>query len=259
MSNSNGAWIFLSHSTKDWHEVRRVRNLLEEKGHRPLVFFLKYLTEQSELNELIKREIEPRNWFLLCDSKNALQSSWVQKEVACIKTLPDKYHETIDLNDPIESQIQRIDRLCKRLTVFLSYAHADEAHARRIQEALERYEYSVWIDTSLAADSNWMQEIMGAIDRAVERGFVLVLLSPNSVKLAFTLREIQYAFDKAGKAAHGANIIPVIISNPYEKQAGMSSGLQSLLGGIQWFDFSHGDFDRNIENLIAHMKNREMD
>src|SRR6185295_12767879 len=31
MSNPDGAWIFLSHSTKDWDEVRWVRNLLEEK------------------------------------------------------------------------------------------------------------------------------------------------------------------------------------------------------------------------------------
>ena len=93
MINPEGAWIFLSHSTKDWDEVRRIRNLLEEKGHRPIVFFLKCLTEHSELDELIKREIEARTWFLLCDSDNARSSSWVQAEVAYIKELGRKYHE----------------------------------------------------------------------------------------------------------------------------------------------------------------------
>jgi hypothetical protein len=97
MSRPDGAWIFLSHSTKDWDEVRRVRNLLEEKGHRPLVFFLKCLTEHSELDDLIRREIDARSWFLLCDSESARQSSWVQAEVAYIKEMQGKYYEEIDL------------------------------------------------------------------------------------------------------------------------------------------------------------------
>src|SRR3990172_8611201 len=93
---------------------------------------------------------------------------------ARVEDLEGKYHEQINLNEAIESQIERIDRLCKRVTVFVSYSHADEPHARRIQEALAKNDYSVWVDTAIAAGSNWMQEIASAIDRAVERGFVLM-------------------------------------------------------------------------------------
>src|SRR5436309_15006787 len=114
MNDPEGAWIFLSHSTKDWNEVRHVRNLLEEKGHRSLLFFLKCLTEESELDGLIKREIEARTWFLLCDSENARTSKWVQDEVAFIKGLEGKYYEAIDLSDAVEAQVQRINNLCKR-------------------------------------------------------------------------------------------------------------------------------------------------
>lgn len=260
MSSPDGAWIFLSHSTKDWNEIRRVRNLLEEKGHRPLVFFLKCLTDHSELDELIKREIEARSWFLLCDSENARQSSWVQAEVAFIKETQDKYHEEIDLDAAIESQIDRIDRLCKRVTVFLSYARADQPHARRIQEALVAHDYSVWIDTdALAPGTNWMQEIASGIDRAVERGFVLILLSPSSVQSQFTAHEIKYALGKANKANHGANIVPIMLHDAGAIQGAMPPEIQSLLGGIQWFDFSRSDFDTNMETLIAHMKARAMD
>ncbi len=259
MTNPEGAWIFVSHSTKDWDEVRRVRNLLEEKGHRPLVFFLKCLTEHSELNELIRREIEARTWFLLCDSDNAKGSSWVQAEVAYIKELQGKYYEQIDLNEAIETQIERIDRLCKRVTVFISYSRTDEPHARRIHEALAKKDYSVWVDTALAPGSNWMQEIANAIDRAVERGFVLVLLSPNSVRSQFTMHEIQYALDKSARATHGANIVPIMLNDPRATQSAMPPSLQLLLGGIQWFDFSQGDFDANIARLVAHMKSRPMD
>lgn len=259
MSRPDGAWIFLSHSTKDWDKVRRVRNLLEEMGHRPLAFFLKCLTEQSELDELIKREIEARTWFLLCDSENARQSSWVRAEVAYIKQMQDKYHEQIDLNAAIESQIDRIDRLCKRVTVFLSYAPADRPDARRIHDALVAHDYSVWIDTAVAPGANWIREVATAIDRAVARGFVLVLLSPASVQSKLTAMEIGHAFRRARRATHGANIVPIMLHDPVAVQGAMPPEIQFLLGGIGWFDFSRGDFDANMASLIAHMKTRAMD
>jgi len=259
MSGPDGAWIFLSHSTKDWDEVRRIRNLLEEKGHRPLVFFLKCLTEHSELDDLIRREIEARTWFLLCDSDNARGSSWVQAEVAYIKKLQGKYHEQIDLSEAIEKQIERIDRLCKRVTVFISHARADELHARRIREALAKQDYSVWSNKEIAAGTLWEQEVTSAIDRAVERGFVLVLLSTHSVQSQFTMREIEHALHKSAKAAHGANIVPIVLDDPRVIQSAMPPSLQLALGGIQWFDFSQGNFDTNITRLVAHMKSRPMD
>ena len=261
MNNPEGAWIFLSHSTKDWNEVRRIRNFLEEKGHRPLVFFLKCLSDHSELDGLIKREIEARTWFLLCDSQNARESRWVQAEAAFIKELEGKYHETIDLKEAIEAQLERIDRLCRRATVFLSYSVKDRPFAGRMHDALiKKHDYSVWLDTAaLPAGSNWMQEITSAIDRAVARGFVLLLLSPSSVQSQFVMHEIQYALDKASKAAHGANVIPIMIDDPAATQAAMPSTLRFLLSSIQWFDFSKGDFDTNMDRLIAHMKSRAMD
>jgi TIR domain-containing protein len=259
MGNAEGAWIFLSHSTRDWESVRRVRNLLEDKGHRPLVFFLKCLTDHSELDGLIRREIEARSWFLLCDSDNARNSSWVQAEAAYIKELPGKYHEQIDLNDAIEAQIERIDRLCKRVTVFLSHHRADEPFARRIREALVERDYSVWSDKEIASGTLWAQEITNAIDRATERGFVLVLLSTTSVESQFVMAEVGHAFKKAAAAAHGANIVPIMLHDPGVIQRAMPPSLRQVLGEIQWFDFSAGDFDTNIARLIAHIRTRPMD
>ncbi|MGH9970766.1 MAG: toll/interleukin-1 receptor domain-containing protein [Pyrinomonadaceae bacterium] len=259
MNDPEGAWIFLSHSTKDWNEVRKVRNLLEEKGHRPLLFFLKCLTDESEVDGLIKREIEARTWFLLCDSENARTSKWVQNEVAYIKGLEGKVYEAIDLSDAVETQVQRINNLCKRATVFLSYSREDRPFAERLRNFLINNDYNVWIETALVPGSNWQQEIVRAIDEAVERGFVLVLLSPSSVRSQWVKYEIEYSLNKASKATHGANIIPIMIEDPQLTHGAMSQALQLLLPGIQWFDFSKGSFDANMENLISHMKSRAMD
>lgn len=53
-------WIFLSHSNKDFAKVRLIRNYLEERSCRPLIFYLKCLSNDDEIDDLIKREIDCR-------------------------------------------------------------------------------------------------------------------------------------------------------------------------------------------------------
>ena len=72
-------WIFLSHSSEDFNKVRKIRNYLEEKSYRPLMFYLKCLESDEEIYDLITREIDVRTRFILCDSENARCSDWVKK------------------------------------------------------------------------------------------------------------------------------------------------------------------------------------
>lgn len=44
-----GIWVFLSHSNKDYEKVRQVRNILEQQGYRPLMFFLNCLNDDNEI------------------------------------------------------------------------------------------------------------------------------------------------------------------------------------------------------------------
>jgi len=78
-------WIFVSHSSEDLPQVRKVRNYLEERDASPLLFYLKALTDPQEFWPLIKREIQTRNFFLLCESQNAENSTWVQRERAAVE------------------------------------------------------------------------------------------------------------------------------------------------------------------------------
>jgi hypothetical protein len=43
----SGAWIFVSHSHRDLEKVREIRNELERRGHNPLLFFLKCLSDDD--------------------------------------------------------------------------------------------------------------------------------------------------------------------------------------------------------------------
>lgn len=107
--DTSNAWVFISHSNKDFEKITLVRNKLESMHYRPLLFFLKCLDEDVEIFELIKREIQARDRFILCSSKNTSSSEWVQKEVEYIQSL----HRPFDVID-IDSSEEDIDKAIKR-------------------------------------------------------------------------------------------------------------------------------------------------
>ncbi len=113
---NNEIWIFLSHSDKDYEKVRLVRNILEEEGLRPLMFFLLCLENEEEINDLIKREINCRTRFILCDSENAQASKWVQKEIEYIKS-KDRIYERVDLNAPIDKIRRQTKTFCQKNSI----------------------------------------------------------------------------------------------------------------------------------------------
>jgi TolB-like protein/Tfp pilus assembly protein PilF len=66
----------------------------------------------------------------------------------------------------------------KRLTLFLSYAHADEARARRLAKALEEAGYNVWWDALIEGGTAYAKSINQALESA---DVILVLWSAASV------------------------------------------------------------------------------
>ena len=115
--NKDGGWIFISHSHLDIDIVRKIRNKLEDRGFEPLMFFLKCLNDDNEIESLIKREINEREWFIYVESENAAKSRWVQSERAYISQLSGKKVFTINVNDDITEQINNIT---KQLKIFIT-------------------------------------------------------------------------------------------------------------------------------------------
>ena len=253
---NKSAWIFVSHSLKDWDRVRIVRNLLEDRGHKPLLFFLRCLNDSSEIDGLIRREIDARKWFVLCDSDNARNSRWVKEEVEIIKSLPGKIYETVDLQADLEEQIRRIDALSRRITVFLSYHHRDGgSFASKLKKVLEEHEYSVFDVESISTGSKLQQELEKAIDEATRRGFFLILLSEESINSPWVKYEFEYAMQYYGMK--GCNIIPIMIS-PLTTEL-MDWKTKIPISSIQWLDFTIGNFDDNTNKLLKIMENAEIE
>ena len=254
IKDNNGPWIFISHSLKDWGKVRNIRNILENEGAKPLLFFLKCLTEDAEIDDLIKREIKERNFFLLCESNNTGNSVWVRSEVEFVKTFEDKVFETIELDKELDSQIFKIKKLLKRATIFLSYAHPEEDIATQIREIFINHDYAVFRDNEQETIDDWAKNTENAIVESLEHGFFLIFISNRSLASDFVRKELNFAIQNSGEKRN--NIIPILIENLGTMEPWLL--FPKSMQEIQWFDFSSGDLTSNTKKLINDLKNRKM-
>lgn len=99
---------------------------------------------------------------------------------------------------PIEPQEPSTD---KPATLFLSYAHADEAKARRIAEALRQAGYEVWWDELIEGGAVYARSINAALQTA---DVVIVLWSATSV-------ESDWVRDEAARGRDRQRLVPLKI------------------------------------------------
>jgi len=242
MKRVSKAWIFVSHSTRDLEKVRQVRNAIEATDSEPILFFLKCLSDHDEIDDLIKREIESRNFFLLCDSSNAKSSKWVQDEIAHVKSLQNKKIEIINLDADWQSQLNGIQAIIRHATIFMSYAHRDEGIIAPVRTALIANDFSVWDPShDLQGGESFSEQISSAVEDAAKFGFFIHFLSRASLASEWAAREL----DEALRLGVGERYIPISLE-PYETIADLAP---RSIQERQWLDYS----ERNMEDLLPRL------
>ena len=191
------SWVFLSHSNLDYERVTFVRNVLERNNKRPIMFFLKCLEKENELNDLLKREIDARDQFILCDSENARRSKWVQDEVRYIKS-KGRVYQTINLDDPDETIEKEITNFVNRSKVLISNSSIDSSLAYKVAGLLPPYGYDYWIDSQNLLVGELFDFKTKALDVSGKSGYQLVLLSRSFMDSAFCLKDVSYFISKYG-------------------------------------------------------------
>lgn len=241
-------YIFISHSHADLTKVRLVRNTFEDRGYEPILFYLHSLSDENEITDLIKREIDARLWFCLCDSQNARKSRWVQSELNYVKEQGKRTLATIDIDKigALEVAEQKrivnltVDSFSRANSVFLSYAHSDAAAAEKIIEVLNGFGFHVWnyLNDILVGDF-WMTSIENAIR---DSKYYFILVSEQSMNSSYVSHEISRAITE------GKTIIPIFIDESATKQNMMGNReLQALMNTrcVFW------SFDNPIESVKA--------
>ena len=219
-----GFWVFVSHSTKDFERVRLVRNALEDSGFRPILFYLKCMEDEDEINELLKREIDARRRFILCDSPNAQASKYVQSEVDYIRSKNRMYEiidlSQIDINSLEISQevIELIKPFKRRASVFVSYHYSNRVFAKLLEAECLKMGFKAWdmdfYDDQIpgnAPSGTWNFLTRCSIEATLDKGYFIVLISKKSSE--YSVKEIEYALE-----LDTSRTLPVIIDDIAEDQ-----------------------------------------
>ncbi len=243
MVDHNEVWVFLSHSNKDYEKVCLVRNILEKQSLRPLMFFLQCLNDEDEIDSLIKREIDCRTRFILCDSSNARQSKWVQKEVEYIKS-QNRICETIDIDKDVSEISVALQEFIKSTRIFISYNRENFELADIVYKRLSQYDFSVYIDRFWDSFHGYKQNYGDAvrfIDNLTDNnnGYMIAIMGERILNRhsSSSRYEIVRAINNFNNHREGKlNVIPFVtkgeliesIENDREICQLLENGIQSL-------------------------------
>lgn len=239
----NGGWVFISHSHQDIELVRKIRNQLEELGLEPLMFYLKCLSDENEIEELIKREIDERDWFIYADSINARNSKWVKTERDYIEKLTDKKIFTIDLTANLDIQMEYIKHIARQMKVYISASHRDrEIEGKIRKKLLERDMLVLSGESNIAVGAAWDTEVAEAIGDASRDGFVIILITEASMNSAAVRHEIDFALASGGK------IIPV-----YVGRATLAPELLDKIGDTVGVHIGDNPTDEELDKILDYI------
>lgn len=192
-----GGSVFISHSHQDLPKVRLIRNSLEEKGFDPLCFYMQCLTDEDEIEGLLKREIDARDWFAFIESQNSLQSAWVKKEREYILSGRDKKVLYYKLHESSPEDIA--DQIMDHMTVYVCYSERDKEYGRFIAESLSSMDFRVYdrCDDEANGDDwfspRYLKQTEDAIRDAAEHGCFLFLMTNYSRQAQLMRKELEYA------------------------------------------------------------------
>ena len=247
-------YFFISHSHLDIEKVRVIRDIIEETFfYEPILFFLKCLSDEIEIKDLIRREINERVWFVYCNSRHAAESEYVQMERNYISELIGKgaykHLLEVDLDEfdiwderCIEYIRKQVAYQIRKTKIFLSYAHSDEPLVAKIREFLLDRGYSVWDDMDLPASSDWSIYVGSKIrEHSYRDGLVLSILSEAANDSMAASMENKYARD------NGAMIVTIAIKGtPSERALRESEEC--------YFILDPDALEESLEAMIAYFK-----
>lgn len=207
-SSNNQAWVFLSHSTLDYDNVRRVRNLLEDNGFRPIMFYLKCLEQNhkdDELKSLLIREIDSRNRFILCKSKNTdPPHGWVEFEVNHIKSR-NRYYQIIDIEASDKELKKQLSLFKMNSIAYISYCRKDETLYERLRKTL-CHDLELEIpDVREMFGGSFAEQIEEYICEATANGVFIPIITNNSLHSEWCMHEIKMASE-----CNSRRIIPFV-------------------------------------------------
>lgn len=207
-----GSWIFLSHSSRDIEKVRIIRNEFEKHKQNPLAFHLKCLRTDTqegckELEDLIKREIDARDWFVFCESEAAKKSTYVNMEKEYVLNRGKKKIYSIDMSLPIDEILKKVDEICVGVKLFISYQNESKHFVKILASELSNYDFDVWYDERLISGESFNDTIANEIRQTSAYGFFIAIISEGYEQSYCCQIELPFAI------MNNTKVIPILIGD----------------------------------------------
>ena len=238
--NGEGGYVFISHSHYDIKKVRTIRNILEENGFEPLCFYLKCLTDDDEVDDLIKREIDSRDIFLYVESKNSKDSKWVNKERDYINKTDGKTIYKINIDEDVDIKEKTL-KMLNKTRVFISYSHKDQPYFEKLKEKLIVKDLKVFDESDLQAGGDlYYSLIPQRIKDACQSGCFVVICSSDSMESKFVQSEVVLACKYPSSL-----VIPIVIGD-----CEFSGALEYLLITKNFIQIDDLDSDKQFDDAV---------
>jgi hypothetical protein len=244
-TSARQATVFLAHSSLDIKEARRVRNLFEERNHDVLLLKLSQRMTEEYLRELLVREIQARDWLVMLRSAHADRSSWVGFERHFAENRHKPVFE-IDLaacahlsdSECLHFLATQVGKISRCIRVFLSYSRQDSGDlSERLARDLEAKGFEVWLDKDqLHGGDLWVEQTTQAIDKTLERGALVLLMSKTSLRSVFVRNEVRHALGRKGR------VIPCLVHRD-------TDAVPPELRTFHWINFSPS-YQRGLSELV---------
>jgi len=121
---------------------------------------------------------------------------------------------------------------------FVSYSHADQEEVGRLTVWLRDRGVRVVGDWDLRGGDSLLARVSGFISQA---GFLIVVLSPNSVESKWVSKELEIAMNRQLSGTSAFTVVPVVIE---------PCVVPDFLAGVLRFDLSSHDHAREMERLL---------
>ena len=119
----------------------------------------------------------------------------------------------------------------------MSYHGEDRGVAERLAADLRTRGFEVWLySESLSCGADFEEQILRAIDRTLENGAMVALVSWRSVESEWILQELKYALAQEGR------VVPCLLGPP-------PPNMPPELERIQWIDFAR-DYAKGFQCLL---------